>query len=215
MHHIVLWITDFEWKKDLLLFLIPILLVIVIGILIIKLLERRISKYNINISKKYKPGKIDKVIRDNAEHEKLLNVLKENINSTISSRSLVGRIHSEIHNMDKVIKSRPNLKEQNLFILIQLNNTIKNRIQEIETRNKASKNILSERHLKLILNEQNLLISIDQKINEFINSYNNSSYLDKFSVLTDIIDSAHNEIAVQYQKLTEMFQEELLDINNE
>jgi len=205
----------FKWNNDFVLLIIPIFLIAAIGMFVLKQFDYRIKplKSNIRASHKYISSK--KVIMKNSGNEKLLTSLKEIINITIRSRSIISRINTEIQSLDRLIESKKIIKVTDVLIITQLYNSINNHRQELENRFDDIKYFLSDKALALVKKEQSLLLSAELKINEFINSYNDKLYLSNYSELVKRIDMLNKEIAGLYQNLTELFQEELSEeINN-
>jgi hypothetical protein len=209
MDRINFYVLYFEWKNEIIIVLIPILIVIFIGILVLRQFNRNARKLNSYLRLNSKNDNINKVIQENTKHEKLLNILKEIINSTIRSRSIISRVTTELINLGQLIQSGINLKEQDIFIISQLYDSISKHRQEFEKWITDNKYLLSDKSLDLILKEQNLLLLAEQDVNDFIKSYKDRSYLSEYSELVKRIDLICKETAGLYQKLNDIFQEEL------
>jgi hypothetical protein len=208
------WISLFVWKNEFILLIIPIVFII-IGLLVLKQFDRNTRKMKSNFRLNQKYSRVNKVILENADHEKFLNALKEIIKTTIRSRSLIGRINTEILNLGQLVKSNIILKDQDLFILTQLNNSIGIHLLEFEKRNTDIKNLLSGKSLALALKEQEILQLAAQIVKELLQSYKEKSFLSKYSQLADRINLCNKEIVEIYQGLTDFFQEELMEeVNN-
>jgi hypothetical protein len=211
MDRIIQWIFLFEWKNEFVLLLIPIVLISGIGIFVLRQFDRSTKKLQGNFTFYRKKDTFNKIIIENDSHEKLLNALKDIINCTIRSRSLLSRINVEMHNIDQLVNSQKNIKEQDIFVVSQLYNSIINHSQELEKNISKLKELLPEKPSTILLKEQGIILQTEQILKEFIKLYQDKLYLDYYPKLVGQIDFYYNEIVGLYQSLTDIFQQELIE----
>jgi hypothetical protein len=211
MDWLVQYIAVIEWKNEFGLMVIPILIAIGVGILVLNQFKLNTKNLKGILRLRTKHSSIKKIIIENSNHEKLLNALKEMINCTIRSRSFVSRIHAEILNIDQLVMEKKTIKEQDLFVITQLYNAINNHREDFEKRIEKNRAQLPEKSLNLVITEQDLLLQIEQNVMWVIKSYKDVGFPKKYPELVDKMDLQCKEIIELYKKLTEYFQEELLE----